>query len=172
MIVKDIPVKKFKQDVSLLKTYYSTLHTHVSVFSAAFYLHVMLSHFVCTAARRLVNLGLMINQPVILMEAVLWKISLRKAKIISHATNFESRRLLASTREILAGSGIPCRRPGQSHSFVARWTCFSSECGVLAPGLAWLLDSSEQRSLSERQSHANAGLCFALLCSKQASQPN
>ena len=135
MIVKDIPVKKFKQDASLLKTYYSTLHkqiakvlnaANVSVFSAAFYLHVMLSHFVCTVARRLVNLGLMMNQPVILMEAVLWKISFRKAKI-SHAINFESRGLLASARAILAGSGIPCRRPGQSHSCVSRLTCFSSE---------------------------------------------
>ena len=144
MIVKDISVKKIKQDASLLKTYYSTLHkqiakvlnaANVSVFSAAFYLHVMLSHFVCTAARRLVNLGLMMNQPVILMEAVLWKISFRKAKS-SHATNFEYRGLLASTHEKLAGSGIPCRRPGQSHSCVSRLTCFSSECGGLAPGLA------------------------------------
>ena len=63
---------------------------NVSVFSAAFYLHVMFSHFVCTVARRLESLGLMMNHSVILMEAMLWKISFRKAKI-SHAINFESR---------------------------------------------------------------------------------
>jgi hypothetical protein len=54
MIVKDIPVKKFKQDAEFLRTFYGTSHkqivkklnaANVSVYSIAFYLHSMLSHF-------------------------------------------------------------------------------------------------------------------------------
>ena len=54
MNVKDLPVKKFKQDSTFLHNFYGTSHkqivrilnaANVSVFSIAFYLHVMLSHF-------------------------------------------------------------------------------------------------------------------------------
>jgi len=54
MIVKDMPVKKFEQDAEFLKTFYGTSHkqivkklnaANVSVYSIAFYLHSMLSHF-------------------------------------------------------------------------------------------------------------------------------